>query len=85
MTPAAICALDFATAVGVSHTGFNMDGSAGSDAIGLPSTHCFVEGNLIFILLEMPNILRRSPLLYFDVLLSELKPHSAKARVGGDP
>ena len=34
---------------------------------------------------KMPIILTRSPLLYFDVLLSKLKPHSAKARVGGDP
>ena len=52
-----------------------------------PFTHCFVEGNLISSFFEMLIILRRHPMLYFDVLLSKLKPHSAKAkaRVGGDP
>ena len=30
-----------ATAVGVSHTGFNMDGNAGIDAVHLPSNHLF--------------------------------------------
>ena len=29
-----------------------LDGSAGSDAIDLPSTHCFVESNLMIILLR---------------------------------
>ena len=60
---AAGCALDFATAVGVSHTGFNMDGSAGSDAIHLPSTHYFVEGNLIIILLRNAHHTDEKPIV----------------------
>ena len=52
-----------------------------------PFTHCFVEGNLISSFFDMPTITTRKQLSHFDVLLSKLKPHSAKAkaRVGGDP